>query len=183
MTEVTRILTAVERGDANAAGKLLPFLHDELHELARGRLNRETGRRFGQEPAPAQEPINRLVDLDKSEKWNGRGHFFAAAAEALRRILVENARSQAGVQRLGVRAEALSRNTREFQDFALELVALDEALSFLGKTNAMAEQLAQLRYFAGLTSQEAADAMGISTGAADRTWGYARAWLLKQLHA
>jgi DNA-directed RNA polymerase specialized sigma24 family protein len=101
----------------------------------------------------------------------------------LRRILVENARSQAGGQRLGQRAEPFTRNTREFQDFAFELVALDEALSFLGKTNAMAEQLAQLRYFAGLTSQEAAEAMGISAGAADRTWGHARAWLLKQLQA
>ncbi len=179
MTEVTQILTVVERGDANAAGKLLPFLYGELHDLARGRLDRESPGRSGQESS--HEPVNRLIDLDKTEKWNGRGHFFAAAAEALRRILVENARSQAGGDRVGVRA--FSRSTRGFQDFAVELVALDEAMSFLGKTNAMAEQLAQLRYFAGLTSQEAAEAMGISAGAADRTWGFARSWLLNHLQA
>jgi RNA polymerase sigma factor (TIGR02999 family) len=184
MSEVTRILHAIEQGDAHAGEQLMPLVYQELRQLAAQKLGQERPGQTLQATALVHEAYLRLVDTDQPPQWNGRGHFFAAAAEAMRRILVENARRKAsrkrggGWQRQELPEEELLAPSRSD-----DLLALDEALTQLAATDALAAQLVQLRYFAGLTSAQAAEALGISARTADRTWVYARAWLLKKLQA
>jgi RNA polymerase sigma factor (TIGR02999 family) len=182
VNDVTRILSALERGDPQAAGELLPLVYDELRKLAARRLAREAPGQTLEATALVHEAYVRLVDGGDAKPWNSRGHFFGAAAEAMRRILVENARRKASEKRGGGRrredipaAELVAPAVSE------DLLALDEALSQLAQTDALAAELVKLRYFAGLTSQQAAAALGLSSRTADRTWSYARAWLLNKL--
>ena len=174
----------IELGDPNAANELLPLLYDELHKLAAQRMAREAPGQTLQPTALVHEAYLRLIDVDKAQHWNSKGHFFAAAAEAMRRILVENARRKASLKRGGAMVrEDLAEAELEAPAVADDLVALDEALTLLNETDPLAAQLVQLRYFAGLTSEEAAETLGISARTADRTWAYARAWLLKRIQA
>jgi RNA polymerase sigma factor (TIGR02999 family) len=182
MSDVTRILLAIEQGDPHAAEQLLPLVYDELRRLAAHRLARENPGHTLQATALVHEAYIRLVDADQAPHWNSRGHFFAAAAEAMRRILVEQARRKqadkhgGGRLRLDLPADLAAPESR-----ADDLVALDEALGRLERHDAEAARLVKLRYFAGLSHQEAAQALGLSRGAADRRWALARAWLFRQL--
>jgi RNA polymerase sigma factor (TIGR02999 family) len=182
MADVTQILNAIEAGDPHAAAELLPLVYDELRKLAAARLAAEKPGQTLQPTALVHEAYVRLVGGDQPQDWDGRGHFFAAAAEAMRRILVECARRKAALKRGGVavREELLAAEIAapEPDD---ELLALDEALTLLGQTDAVAAELVKLRYFAGLTGTEAAAALGLSARTADRTWAYARAWLRKRI--
>jgi RNA polymerase sigma factor (TIGR02999 family) len=187
MSEVTRILSAIEQGDPHAASQLLPLVYDELRRLAAQRLAREVPGQTFQATDLVHEAYLRLVasgdaSAPREQHWNSRGHFFAAAAEAMRRILVENARRKASLKRGGdLRREELPESELIAPVPSDDLLALDEALTQLAQTDALAAQLVQLRYFAGLTSAQAAEMLGISARTADRTWVYARAWLLKKL--
>jgi RNA polymerase sigma factor (TIGR02999 family) len=187
MSEVTRILGAIEQGDPHAAEQLLPLVYEELRKLAAQRMAQESPGQTLQATALVHEAYLRLVasgdtSAPRGQHWNSRGHFFAAAAEAMRRILVENARRKASLKRGGGRErEELPESRLTASEVADDLVALDEALTQLAQSDAIAAELVKLRYFAGLTSAEAARALGISARTADRTWVYARAWLLKKL--
>jgi RNA polymerase sigma factor (TIGR02999 family) len=182
MNEVTRTLCAIGQGDPTAAEQLLPLVYDELRKLAAQRLARAAPGQTLDATALVHEAYLRLVDVEKVQHFNSRGHFFAAAAEAMHRILVERARrkkrhkhgggrSRIGLDGLGVAAASTPD----------DLLALDEALSALATTNAQAAELVKLRYFAGLTLPQAADALGISSATAERRWQYARAWLARRL--
>jgi RNA polymerase sigma factor (TIGR02999 family) len=184
MSEVTRLLNAIDRGDPRAAEELLPLVYDELRKLAAQRLAREAPGQTLQATALVHEAYLRLVGADPEQPWNGRGHFFAAAAEAMRRILVENHRRKVSLKRGGERQrQELAEAELVAPGVSEDLLALDEALTQLEATDALAAKLVQLRYFAGLTSAQAADAVGVSPRTAERTWAYARAWLLKKLQA
>jgi RNA polymerase sigma factor (TIGR02999 family) len=176
MNDVTRILTAVEQGDPHAAARLLPLIYDELRRLAAQRLSNESAGQTLQATALVHEAYIRLVDVEHAQQWKGRGHFFAAAAEAMRRILIESARRRQSQKRGGgwVRDDLDAVAAPEPDD---ELLALDEALQKLTATDPVKAKLVELRYFAGLTSDQAAEVLGISPTTADRHWAYARAWL------
>ena len=182
MSEVTRILSATEQGDPHAAAQLLPLVYDELRKLATRKLAQEKPGQTLQATALVHEAYLRLVDGDKAAHWNSRAHFFGAAAEAMRRILVEQARRKqadkhgGGRLRLDLPDELAATEAR-----CDDLVALDEALDRLERHDPDAARLVKLRYFAGLSHQEAAEALGISRGAADRLWALGRAWLFRQL--
>jgi RNA polymerase sigma factor (TIGR02999 family) len=182
MSEVTRILSAIEQGDPSAAEQLLPLVYDELRQLAAHRLAQEKPGQTLQATALVHEAYLRLVDGDQAQHWNSRGHFFAAAAEAMRRILVEQARKRGRLKRGGDRQrldlDALQLSVPEVGD---ELLALDEALTEFAQKHPDRAELVKLRYFAGLTVAEAAEALGISTSTADRHWTYARAWLYRHI--
>jgi RNA polymerase sigma factor (TIGR02999 family) len=182
MSEVTRILSAIEQGDPAAAEQLLPLVYDELRKLAAQRLAHEKPGQTLQATALVHEAYLRLVDAEQTQRFNSRGHFFAAAAEAMRRILVENARRKARLKRGGSR----ERLDLADLDIAVEqpcddLLALDEALTQLAEKHPEKAELVKLRYFAGLTVSEAAEALGISSSTADRHWTYARAWLFRSI--
>ena len=182
MTDVTRILSAIEQGDPHAAEKLLPLVYDELRKLAAEKMANERPGQTLQATALVHEAYLRLVDVKEAQHWNSRGHFFAAAAEAMRRILVDQARRKQADKHGGGRwrvdlLEDLAGPAARSDD----LVALDEALTKLASHDPDAARLVTLRYFAGLSHQEAADALGISRGAADRLWALGRAWLFRQL--
>jgi RNA polymerase sigma factor (TIGR02999 family) len=182
MNDVTRILSAIDQGDSRAAERLLPLVYDELRKLAARRLARESPGQTLEATALVHEAYLRLVDAGDTKPWNSRGHFFGAAAEAMRRILVENARRKASLKRGGERERVeIQASELVAPEVADDLLALDEALSQLAKTDALAADLVKLRYFAGLTSEQAASALGMSSRTADRTWSYARAWLLNKL--
>jgi RNA polymerase sigma factor (TIGR02999 family) len=182
MSEVTRILTAIEQGDPSAAAQLLPLIYDELRRLAAQKLGQEKPGQTLQATALVHEAYLRLVDVDRAQHWNSRGHFFAAAAEAMRRILVERARRKHADKHGGGRLRLdLPDDLAAAEARSDDLVALDEALGQLERHDRDAARLVKLRYFAGLTHQEAADALGLSRGAADRLWALARAWLFRQL--
>ena len=179
MSAVTQVLAAVERGDAHAAEQLLPLVYDELRQLAAQRLAGEKPGQTLQPTALVHEAYVRLVGGEQPQDWNGRGHFFAAAAEAMRRILVEAARRKQRERHGGGRQQL----TLDGLDVAMEspdehLLALSEALDLLAAANPRAAELIKLRYFAGLTGREAAEALNISPRKADQVWAYARAWLL-----
>jgi RNA polymerase sigma factor (TIGR02999 family) len=182
MSEVTRVLSAVEQGDPQAAAQLLPLVYDELRKLAAQRLAQEKPGQTLQATALVHEAYLRLVDTRKAHAWNSRGHFFAAAAEAMRRILVDRARKKDSVKHGGGRVrQQLDEAHVTAPEVGEDLIALDEALEQLTVRDAEAAQLVKLRFFAGLTSAQAADALGISPRTADRAWTYARAFLLAAL--
>jgi RNA polymerase sigma factor (TIGR02999 family) len=181
MNDVTRILSAVEEGDPQAAEKLLPLVYDELRKLAAHKLAQERPGQTLQATALVHEAYLRLVDSPDAA-WNSRGHFFAAAAEAMRRILVESARRKAREKRGGdwkrVDFEQLDLANSVSSE---QLVALDDALARLEAIDRRAGELVKLRYFAGLGLDQAAAALGVSTATAYRHWAYARAWLRDEL--
>lgn len=182
MNEVTRILSAIEQGDPSASEHLLPLVYDELRKLAAQKLAQEKPGQTLQATALVHEAYLRLVDADQAQPWNSRGHFFAAAAEAMRRILVDQARrKQADKHGGGRRRVDLPGDLAAAEAGSDDLVALDEALSRLERHDPDAARLVKLRYFAGLSHQDAAEALGISRGAADRLWALGRAWLFRQL--
>jgi RNA polymerase sigma factor (TIGR02999 family) len=184
MSEVTRILSAIEQGDPQAAAQLLPLVYDELRQLAAQKLAREKPGQTLEATALVHEAYLRLVDVEKVRHWNSRGHFFAAAAEAMRRILVDNARRK-HAQKRGGRAKRVDLDAIELADRPAsdKLLALEDALIRLTDKDPVKGELVKLRYFAGLTTQEAAAILGISTATADRYWAYARAWLQNEIAA
>jgi RNA polymerase sigma factor (TIGR02999 family) len=178
MNEVTRILSAIDQGDPRAAEQLLPLVYEELRKLAAQRLRQEKGGQTLQATALVHEAYLRLVEGANAQHWNGRGHFFAAAAEAMRRVLVDQARRKLSRRHGG----NLQRQPIEDQEIAapepsVDLLAVHEALERFHEVDATAAQIVKLRYFAGLTIPQVAEALGISTSTADRSWAYARAWL------
>jgi RNA polymerase sigma factor (TIGR02999 family) len=186
MSDVTRILSAIEQGDPHAAGQLLPLVYDELRRLAAQKLTHEKPGHTLDATALVHEAYLRLVGDQcpgsSPLHWNSRGHFFAAAAEAMRRILVDSARSKRAARRGGGR----KRVELEVAGLAArmddpKLLALDEALAKLERLHPSKAQLVKLRYFAGLAIREAAAVLGISTATADRYWAYARAWLQREM--
>lgn len=184
MTEVTRILSLIESGDPSAAGQLLPLVYDELRKLAAAKLAHEKPGQTLQATALVHEAYLRLVGGAQAGKaWDGRGHFFAAAAEAMRRILVESARRKQRVRHGGelVRVELEEELDIEAPGFREDLLALDAALDKLKQVDVTAAELVQLRYFAGLTLAGAAEILDISTRSADRIWAYAKAWLHREM--
>ena len=178
MSDVTRILSRIEQGDPHAAEKLLPLVYDELRKLAAVKLAQEKPGQTLQATALVHDAYIRLVDVEKAQHWNSRGHFFGAAAEAMRRILVENARRKAGphagggMQRLDI-----SHVDPEIEESKLDLIALHEALDRLAVKDARKAELVKLRFFAGLTNEQAAQALGITARTAYTDWAYAKAWL------
>lgn len=191
MSEVTRILEQIQQGDAHAAEQLLPLVYDELRKLAAEKMAKERPGQTLQATALVHEAYLRLVASpaspgrksgEQSQHWTSRGHFFGAAAEAMRRILVENARRKLRLRHGG----ALQRHDLDAFDVASpqtpdDLVAVSEALDRLAATNIQAAELVKLRFFAGLTNEEAAAALGVSPRKANQIWAYARAWLLEAL--
>ena len=182
MSDVTQILHAIEHGDPHAAEQLLPVVYDELRKLAAQKLAQEQPGQRLQATALVHEAYLRLVDPDQAQRWDGRGHFFAAAAQAMRRILIENARRKkadkagGGWQRQELIDAALAVNTA-----GEDLFAVDEALSRFAATHPRAARLVQLRFFLGQTLEEAAAHLGLETRTAYRDWAYARAWLRREL--
>jgi RNA polymerase sigma factor (TIGR02999 family) len=184
MNEVTRILSAIEHGDPQAADQLLPLVYGELRKLAAERMAREKSGQTLQATALVHEAYLRVVGGNEAQHWNSRGHFFAAAAEAMRRILVENARRKRRVKHGGqFRRVDLDAARPVSPDPEDDLEALDEALRRLETTDPPAARLVKLRFFAGLTMPEAARALGVPLRTAERNWTYARAWLHRALAA
>ncbi len=182
MTEVTRILSALEQGDSQAVGELLPLVYEELRNLAAARLINEKPGQTLQATALVHEAYLRLVDANKAEHWNSRRHFFAAAAEAMRRILIERARARRSLKRGGQCARVeLDASMITAPERGNDLLALDEALARLAAAEPQAAELVRLRFFAGLTMSDAADLLGLSLRSGHRLWAYARAWLLQEL--
>ena len=182
MSDVTRILSAIERGDPAAAGQLLPLVYAELRQLAAQRLAHEKPGQTLQATALVHEAYLRLVDVDKAQPWNSRGHFFAAAAEAMRRILVEQARRKKSRKHGG----GLARRDLDALDVAApqsdeDVLALDEALTKLAAVDRAAADGVRLRFFAGMPLPDVAQLLGVSPRTADRLWAYARAWLHQEM--
>jgi RNA polymerase sigma factor (TIGR02999 family) len=183
MSDVTQILCAIEQGDPQAANQLLPMVYDELRKLAAQKLAQEKPGQTLQATALVHEAYVRLVGTEQSQNWNGRGHFFAAAAEAMRRILVESARRQKSLKRgAGVRRTTLHDVAVECEVSPDDLLALDEALARLAKEDPQKAEVVRLRFFAGLSHEEAGEVLGVSAVTVKRHWRYARAWLHKQLY-
>lgn len=183
--ELTRLLNDAGAGDPRAAADLLPLVYERLRTLAARRMRQERSDQTLQATALVHEAYVRLVDVSKVQHWDGRWHFFAAAAEAMRRILVDGARRRRRLKRGGdgrhrVNLDALELTTSDRSD---ELIALDDALVGLAEKHPEKAQLVKLRYFGGLTQPEAAEALGISTSTADRQWAYAKAWLRRHMDA
>jgi RNA polymerase sigma factor (TIGR02999 family) len=182
MHEVTQILRAIDSGDAGAAGELLPLVYGELRKLAAARLAHEKAGQTLQATSLVHEAYVRLVDVKQAQRWDGRGHFFAAAAEAMRRIVIEDVRRKRAQKRGGelrrIDIDAVEHVAAGRED---ELLALDEALERLEARWPDRAALVKLRYFAGMSLPEASQAMGISLSTAQRHWTFARAWLHSQL--
>jgi len=182
MSDLTHILSSIEEGDPQAAAQLLPLVYDELRRLAARRLAHEKPGQTLEPTALVHEAFLRLVGDGRGQHWDGRGHFFAAAAEAMRRILVENARRKKGprhggsLQRIDADLNLVAADVR-----SVDLLALDDALTRLAEESPVRAELVKLRFFAGLTVPEAAKVLGISLATAERYWTFARTWLYAEL--
>jgi RNA polymerase sigma factor (TIGR02999 family) len=184
MNDVTRVLSAIEGGDPQAAEQLLPLVYDELRRLAAQRMARESPGQTLTATALVHEAYLRLVDTEKVQQWNSRGHFFAAAAEAMRRILVERARHKRSLKAGGGRARLEMADIEPaVPEPNVDLLALDDALKSLEKHNKRMAELIKLRFFAGLTTARAAEVLGIATSTANEDWAYARCWIRLELGA
>jgi RNA polymerase sigma factor (TIGR02999 family) len=182
LSEVTRILSQIESGDPSAAEQLLPLVYEELRKLAHCKLAQENPGQTLQATALVHEAYVRLVDVANVQCWNSRGHFFAAAAEAMRRILVENARRKQSHKHGGDwRPQHLDSIVLAIPEPREDLLALDEALRRLEAIDPDATKLVQLRYFTGMTLLEAAEVLGVSPRTAGRLWAFARAWLRREI--
>jgi RNA polymerase sigma factor (TIGR02999 family) len=176
--EVTAILEGIERGDVGSSERLLPLVYAELKRLASQRLKRERAGQTLQTTALVHEAYLRLVDVEKAQRWNSVGHFFGAAAEAMRRILVEGARRRKRVKHGGGRRRAdVEIDELPMRMTSEELLALDEALVALAQEDPLSVQIVNLRYFAGLTMDRVAACVGLPVRTAERYWAFARAWL------
>jgi len=181
MSDVTRILSQIEQGDPQAAERLLPLVYDELRKLAAVKLAQEQPGQTLQATALVHDAYIRLVDVEKAQHWSSRGHFFGAAAEAMRRVLVEQARSKNSSKRGGVRQRCdLVDMTMSPSPRIDDLLDLDDALKKLAKVDPAAAKLVELRVFAGMAVEDAARLLGVSPRTAKRTWAYARAWLRRE---
>lgn len=182
MSDVTQILSQIEQGDPNAAEELLPLVYEELRKLATRRMAEENPGQTLQSTALVHEAYMRLVDVKKAQHWNSRGHFYAAAAEAMRRILIDRARKNAREKRGGgfrrIEFDSIDIASTVTPD---TLLAVDDALTKLGEHDAIAAELVKLRYFGGLSIEQAAKALGTSSATAYRHWSFARAWLHNEL--
>jgi RNA polymerase sigma factor (TIGR02999 family) len=182
MSDVTQILNAIEHGDPKAAEQLLPMVYDELRKLAAQKLAQERLGQTLQATALVHEAYLRLVDREQAQHWNSRGHFFAAAAEAMRRILVEQARRKKSAKSGGQLQRIMFHDERLMAPRQnVDLIALDEALDKLAKHDFRKAELVKLRFFAGLTLRQTADALGIAESTADADWAYAKSWLRLEL--
>ena len=182
MSDVTQIISQINQGDPTASERLLPLVYDELRRLAEHRLRHECPGNTLQATALVHDAYLRLVDVEKSQEWDSRGHFFSAAAEAMRRLLIDRARRKARIKHGGqhrrVEMDGVAVVDEEPRE---DLVALDEALVRFAQTEPEKAELVKLRYFAGLTIEAAAEVLGISRSTAKRHWLFARAWLLAEL--
>jgi RNA polymerase sigma factor (TIGR02999 family) len=184
MTDVTRILVAIQQGDPHAAEQLLPLVYDELRKIAAAKMAREKPGQTLQATALVHEAYLRLVEGERpgpAPAWDSRRHFFAAAAEAMRRILVENARRKQSVRHGGGRQRLDLDEELSLPEPRQDLLALDEALTRLAEKQPLKAELVKLRFFAGLTMPEAAQALGVSLATAERYWTFARSWLYAEL--
>ncbi|VTT97513.1 rna polymerase sigma-70 ecf-like protein : RNA polymerase sigma-70 ECF-like protein OS=Rhodopirellula sp. SWK7 GN=RRSWK_04777 PE=4 SV=1: Sigma70_ECF [Gemmataceae bacterium] len=182
MSDVTQILSAIHGGDRAAAAQLLPLVYDELRRLAAGNMARESAGHTLNATALVHEAYLRLIGSAPDLAWNHRGHFFAAAAESMRRILVDHARKKHAAKRGGARQRvALDAVEVAAPESGVDLLALDEALTKLTAVDPEAAKLVQLRYFSGLTAAQAAECLGTSLRSAERMWAFARAWLLREM--
>ena len=182
MGDVTRILSAIEQGQPHAADDLLPIVYEELRKLATHRMAQEQPGQTLQPTALVHEAYMRLVDVEKAGQWKSRGHFFGAAAQAMRRILIERARGKARHKRGGGRRRVeLASVDLVVESAPDDLLALDEALQRMELTDRTTAELVNLRYFAGLSMPEAAEAMGVTLRTAERNWTYAKTWLHREL--
>jgi RNA polymerase sigma factor (TIGR02999 family) len=181
MSDVTRILVAIEQGDVRAVDELFPLVYQELRQLAAQRMTKESPGQTLQATALVHEAYLRLVG-GENKNWSNRRHFFAAAAEAMRRILVDNARRKKRLKRGGdLRRVDLAQADPAVEGMSDDLVALDEALAKLAAEDPAKAELVKLRYFAGLTVEQAAEILEVSRATADRYWSYARAWLFHEI--
>lgn len=184
MTDVTRILSQIEAGHAAAADQLLPLVYDELRKLAAAKLANEKPGQTLQATALVHDAFIRLVDVKETQDWNSRGHFFGAAAEAMRRILIENARRKSGPAAGGGRQRLdISCVEPESDQPHQELLAMNDALDRLAQKDSRKAELVKLRFFAGLTNEQAAQSLGITARTAYADWRYARAWLRAEITA
>lgn len=178
MADVTQILSQIEQGDPSAAEQLLPLVYDELRKLAAAKLAQEKPGQTLQATALVHDAYIRLVDVEKAQHWNSRSHFFGAAAEAMRRILVEQARSKRSQKRGGqLHKHCVDKFDIAAPAPAVDVLAVNEALERFEQMDKVAAELVKLRYFVGMTIPQAAEVLGISATTADRYWAYARAWL------
>jgi len=178
MSDVTRILSAIDEGDPQASEQLLPLVYEELRRLAAQKMAQENPGQTVQATGLVHEAYIRLVDVEKAQHWNSRGHFFAAAAEAMRRILVESARRRRTLKAGGVCERiALSDVVQSSPSDSVDLIALDEALQKLEQHSLRRAELVKLRYFAGLTIEQAAQMLGVAPSTASADWVYAKSWL------
>ena len=182
MTEVTRVLSLIEQGDPSAAEHLLPLVYDELRKLAAAKLARENPGQTLQATALVHDAYIRLVDVDKNQQWDSRGHFFSAAAEAMRRILIDRARKKQAKKHGGdwQRVEMGDPSLSESKT-PVDLLVLDKALTNLQEKDQTKAELVKLRYFAGLTVPQAAEVLGIARSTADKYWAYSKVWLRTEI--
>ena len=182
MSDVTRILSDIEQGDPQAAEKLLPLVYDELRKLAAAKMAQEKPGQTLQATALVHDAYIRLVDVEKAKHWDSRGHFFSAAAEAMRRILVENARRKAQLKRGGdMQRESPDDIAIDCGSTLDDLLDLDDAIAKLEQKDPLAAQTVKLRFFAGLNHQEIGKALGVATITARQHWRYARVWLHREM--
>jgi RNA polymerase sigma factor (TIGR02999 family) len=178
MNDVTRVLSAIEQGDPQAAERLLPLVYDELRKLAARKLAQERPGQTLDATSLVHEAYLRLVDAEQARDWNGRTHFFRAAAEAMRRILVDRARRKQSQKRGGAWEQVdLEQAAQAARDPSEDVAAVHEALDLLAAHDPVKAELVKLRYFAGLSVEEAGDVLGVSRATADRYWRYAKTWL------
>jgi RNA polymerase sigma factor (TIGR02999 family) len=182
MSDVTRILSAIERGDQQAADQLLPLVYEELRKLASAKMAQESPGHTLQSTALVHEAYLRLVDTNEAQHWDSRGHFFASAAEAMRRIMIESVRRKASVKHGGERQRLVLNETDAIASVPDEnLLKLDDAITELEKVEPQKAELVKLRYFAGLEETEAASMLGISRATASRWWAFSKAWLFERM--